>query len=277
MRSYLFAFLLFSFSLPFSPFLFFSLCLSLSLFFSLFSLFFLSFFSLFSLFFLSFFSLFSLLAQDLGSHVISAILIDPTGVLTITLIQLQADRLYLTDSSSIKVSSQWDIRLGYVQLVLKNPEETAKFVEYMFGNQKKNKGCVCQDYADYANTKFLFLGSAPRDMRPSICFKYTANRSHGGRSSAKQTEFDHQIVCPGEILCIGIRSDDCEILNEKIRSQPNLSKILHLGCTLRLNQQSSPHIMSAAIPDSVLYDLCEQGKTMISKLQICVIPCKKKQ
>jgi len=213
---------------------------------------------------------------DVGSHVVISVILDPCG-LQIVLIQLQAERFYLTDTSHSKKlyePNQWDIRLGYVQLVIDHPEESAKYLSTMFSDHDGFNGLKIIDSEDFQATKFFFLGNVSRDLNVSLSLKHTPHKNNRKSSSDGSKTIDPHIIRPGQLLSLGLRTTNGQNLDTKIKQSMNLSQILHLGCPLRLNTCRSGAIatvLADAFADGLFYELIETGKEL-SKLQITLLP-----
>lgn len=177
----------------------------------------------------------------------------PAGT-EIALIQLQSDRHYCSDNHAIPIDVfQWEVKLGYVQLVCEHPIQTAKYLAGMF------KGLKVVDEEQYQSTHFLWVSNVERDMNVSICFKHTANKS----SPVTKVDQDEEDECikSGEILAIGLSSSKLS-LNQLIPELGRLSKMLpamlHLGNLFffqEVDTTTSSKILKKVIPKVACFEL----------------------
>ena len=225
---------------------------------------------------------FILTPQDLGARNIVAVVLAPNNMRCM-IIQLGSERLYVSDhdqkhKSKITEPNDWVVRLGYVQLLVEFPEESAVFLSELF------EDWPIQDSEDFVATKFMFIGAKPRDANVTFCLKYAAHSSSSSSSSGRRQDDssakrDDQLM-PGTIIGIGVKSANMPAVEQRIVASrySNLAKILHLGRPLKLQEAPSSRpsypYLSAALPEAKTYELCEDGKNTHHdvKLQVSVLP-----
>jgi hypothetical protein len=224
---------------------------------------------------------FILTPQDLGARNIVALVTSPNNVRCM-IVQLQSERFYVSDHQPGEYrltdpnANNWVVRLGYVQLLVEYPEESAIFLSELFEEWS------IQDREDVTATKFVFIGSAPRDANVTFCLKYAAHRvsSNGGRQDDNSSAKHDDQLMPGTIIGIGVKSANMPAVDQRIAASrhSNLAQILHLGRPLSLREAPSSRpsfpFLSVALPEGKTYELCEDGKHQHHdvKLQVCVLP-----
>ena len=100
---------------------------------------------------------------DCGHHCIIACVKDPVGT-TVALVQLGNERQYVSDRIGISakehrarqssiMSTSWEVRLAYVQIVTSYPEEVSRFLEGIFAFESVSGGGVSGEEAGDRGSK----------------------------------------------------------------------------------------------------------------------------
>ena len=150
------------------------------------------------------------------------------------------------------------------------------------------------DKEDFQATSYAFVGSAPRESRPAVCFKCTANASSmsfvkedvGAEDSLAPNKPDSSNsiprILPGKIISIGLTTTSMEALKQRIEERRHsLSSLLHLGRPLRLvDMQLNRNVhdtLKKMFPSAILMELCEVGKMAQPKIAVSLIGLEKDQ
>jgi hypothetical protein len=192
-----------------------------------------------------------------------ALLRCPCGV-NVALVHLQSDRHYHSDGHKFS-ESQWEVRLGYVQLVCDHPHQTAQYLQGLFRGGEEDDDhqpfLRIVDEEEYSQTKFVWLSNEERDMSVSLCLKYTPNKT----TTTKVEEDDEKIIKPGQILSLGIvtRMNMVSFRNEIKQKSTVLNAMLHLGSALRCiectHEKPMYQLIEKNSPKSVLFEVTEKG------------------